>query len=448
VRAVFELLRAERRARWFFLALTQSALGTGAAYVALLLVAYERFESPWAISLVLIADLLPAMLLGPLFGAVADRWSRRWCCVAADLVRAVAFLGIAFVDGFVPTIALAAIAGAGTALFTPASLAGLPSLVAEERRPAAMSLYGAIADVGFTAGPGLAAVILAFAGAEDILILNGFSFAICAAILAMVPFGAIPPDERRAEGIPAPTLFQDAREGLAVVARMSGVRVVIAGSAAALFFGGVFNVGELLFAREELDTTEAGYSILVALFGLGFVGGSLAGSGGGSQALLRRRFLQGGALMGLGFLLSGLAPTLVVALFTFTIAGFGNGMLLVHERVILQEMVPDRLLGRAFGVKDALTAWSFGTAFLAAGAILTVIDSRALIVASGVGGLIVTGFCALALRREALAQQAAQREDALAAVRRSALGGLRGQENGADVVRGGDVERPLLDHLD
>jgi MFS family permease len=448
VRAVIDLLRAERRARWFYLALTQSALGTGAAYVALLLVAYERFESPWAISLVLIADLLPAMLLGPVFGAVADRWSRRWCCVIADVVRGGAFLGIALVDGFIPTITLAAVAGAGTALFTPASLAGLPSLVHEERRPAAMSLYGAIADLGFTAGPGLAALVLAFGGAEDILVVNGISFAICGAILVAIPFGAIPESERPDEGVPAPTLFEDAREGIAVVARMSGVRVVIAGSAAALFFGGAFNVGELLFAKDGLDTTDSGYSILVALFGLGFVCGSLTGSGGGAPGILRRRFLQGCAVMGLGFLLSGLAPTLGVALVTFTLAGFGNGMLLVHERVIVQEMVPDRLLGRAFGVKDALASWAFGTAFLAAGAVLTVIDSRWLIVASGVGALIVTAGSALAFRREALAQQAVQRAEALAAVRRSALGGLGRQENGADVVRGGDMERTLLDHLD
>jgi MFS family permease len=448
VRAVIALLRAERRARWFFVALTQSALGTGAAYVALLLVAFDRFESPWAISLVLIADLLPAMLLGPVFGAVADRWSRRWCCVAADAVRAGAFLGIAVVDGFVPTIALAALAGTGTALFTPASLAGLPSLVHEERRPAAMSLYGAIADLGFTAGPALAALVLAFGAAEDILIVNGISFALCGAILALIPFGEIPEDERRKEGMPAPTLFQDTREGLAVVVRLTGVRVVIAGSAAALFFGGIFNVGELLFAKEDLETTDAGYSILVALFGLGFVGGSLAGSGGGSAELLRRRFLQGCALMGLGFLLSGLAPTLVVALLTFTLAGYGNGLLLVHERVIVQEMVPDRLLGRAFGVKDALASWAFGTAFLAAGGVLTLIDARGLIAAAGVGALIVTAVCALAFRRESLAQQAVTRSEALAAMRRSALGSVRAEENGPDVVRSGDVERTLLDHVD
>jgi MFS family permease len=96
---IFDLLRAERRARWFFLLLAQSVLGTGAGYVALLLIAYDRFESPWAIGLVLLADVLPAMLLGPVFGAAADRWSRRKCMVVADVLRLVAFGGIAAVDG-------------------------------------------------------------------------------------------------------------------------------------------------------------------------------------------------------------------------------------------------------------------------------------------------------------------------------------------------------------
>src|SRR5215213_8068249 len=100
MRAAFELLREERRARAFFAVLTQSSLGTGAAYVALLVVAYDRFRSPWAISLVLLADFLPPMFLGPVLGAAADRWSRKWCAIVADVARAAAFVGIGLVDGF------------------------------------------------------------------------------------------------------------------------------------------------------------------------------------------------------------------------------------------------------------------------------------------------------------------------------------------------------------
>ena len=397
---VVSLLRAERPSRSFFLALAQSALGTGAAYVALLLIAYDRLQSPWAISLVLLADLLPAMLLGPVFGAAADRWSRKWCAVGADVIRAGAFIAIALVDDFAATVGFAVLAGAGTALFTPATLAGLPSLVSKARLPAATSLYGAIADVGFTAGPGIAAAFLIVAGPEDILIVNGLTFAASAVILARLRFGAPAPGARRAQGSTVPSLLREAREGLGVVARMRAIRVVIAGSTAALFFGGIFNVGELPFARDEIGTSDAGYSILVALFGLGFVLGSLAGSSGGSPRLLRRRFLQGVMLMGLGFLLSGLAPTLGVALVGFTLAGFGNGLLLVHERLIVQEDVPDALMGRAFGVKDALASWAFGVAFVAAGYLLTLVSPRELVLAAGVGGLLVCACSALALWRE------------------------------------------------
>ena len=94
------LLRAEPRARLFFGALAQSSLGAGAAYPALLIIAYERFHSPWAISLVLLADFVPSMLLGPVLGAIVDRLPRLLCAAAADVVRACAFVGIALVGSF------------------------------------------------------------------------------------------------------------------------------------------------------------------------------------------------------------------------------------------------------------------------------------------------------------------------------------------------------------
>src|ERR1051325_3680720 len=46
VTAALTLLRRERGARRFLLAHTQSSLGTGAAYVALLVLAFDRFHSP------------------------------------------------------------------------------------------------------------------------------------------------------------------------------------------------------------------------------------------------------------------------------------------------------------------------------------------------------------------------------------------------------------------
>src|SRR3954452_14510664 len=309
MREAIGLLRAEPRARVFFAALAQSSLGTGAAYVGLLVVAYERFHSPWAISLVLLADFVPSMFLGPLFGAIADRWSRRWCVVAADGIRAAAFLGIGLLGGFPATVGLALVAGIGTALFKPAALASLPSLVRHDRSAAATSLYGAITDFGYTAGPAVAAAFLVVLGPKDLLIVNGATFALSSVVLARLPFGEAVVRSRPADA-PLRSLVSDAREGLRSTVGMPAIQMVIVTAAGAMFFGGVFNVAELPFASGELHTSASGYSLLVAVFGLGFVGGSLRGAVGGEAPVLKRRFLDGVLLTGAGGLAAGAAPSL------------------------------------------------------------------------------------------------------------------------------------------
>lgn len=383
MRETIELFAREPRARWFFAAATQSAVGTGAGYVALLLIAYDRWHSPWAITLVLLADLLPAMVLGPVFGAAADRWSRKACMVTADLLRFVAFLGIAFVDSIELTLALALVAGCGTGLFTPAALASLPGLVRPQRLPAATSVYGAIADLGFTVGPAVAAIVLLFGNAEQLTVANGITFGISAIVLARLAFGAAPP----AADATHESLLREARAGLAATRGMPGIRALLGVSAGALFFAGLFNVAELPFAEDVLDSGDVGYSVLATAFGAGFIAGSLTGAKGGSLVLLKTRFRLGVLVLGTGFVAAGLAPTYAAALGAFAVGGMGNGMLIVYERQLIQATVPDRLAGRVFGIKDALSAWAFGLAFVCAGALITLIGVRELLVAAGVGGL-------------------------------------------------------------
>jgi MFS family permease len=383
-------------ARVYYAVLAQSALGNGAAYIALLVVAYDRYESAWAISLVLLADLVPAMLFGPVFGAAADRWSRRKCLIVSDVIRGAAFLGIALVDSFTATVGLALLAGAGTGLFNPASMAAVPSLVKPERLPAATALYGAITDLGFIMGPALAALLLLFGGPEVILYANAVTFALSAIVLTRLRFGAAPTvDDASA---PRPGLLREARDGLAAIAGMAGIRAVIVASGAMLLFAGLFNVAELQYATEELDIGDAGFGALTAIYGLGFVGGSLSGSRGGEAAVLKRRFLGGLALVGAGFIACGIAPDFAVAIPAFALAGVGNGLLLVYERLLIQTTVDDTVMARAFGVRDALSGWAFAAAFLAAGALIEVWGVRTVLIVAGTGSLLVWGVSTIALR--------------------------------------------------
>ena len=386
------LLRGDPSARRFFTAYAQSSLGNGAGYVALVVLAYQRWHSPWAITLVLMADFVPAMVLGPIFGAAADRWSRRGSVIAADLLRAAAFIAVGIAGGIWATVALALLAGVGAGLFTPAVLAGLPSLVSKERLPAATSLYGAITDAGRTLGPALAAVAMLIANAEAVVIANGVTFLLSAAVLATVRFGRAP----RAEADTSPGLLAEAREGVAAVSRMRGVRTLVLSSSGVILFGSMLNVAELLLAR-SLHSGSVGYAVLVAACGAGVVAGSLSGGRGAALSRLRRRYLLGILLIGLG-LVAAVVPSYPLAAVALGLTGFGNGLALVNERLICQTVVPDRFLARTFSVFDTAGSWAFAVAFVAAGAVLSVAGVRTVLVAAGLGSVAIWALAANALR--------------------------------------------------
>ncbi|HEX6458706.1 MAG TPA: MFS transporter [Thermoleophilaceae bacterium] len=398
--AALTLLRGELRARRFFLAHTQSSLGTGAAYVALLVLAYQKFHSPWAVTLILLADFLPATLLGAVLGAAVDRFGRRRCAVIADVLRAAVFIGLGLASSFAAILALALLAGVGTALFKPAILAGLPSMVDEENLPAATSLYGAINDLGHTAGPGLAAAILFLAGAPAVMLVNGVTFAVSALVVRSIDFGAVVTSRAGEERVGRSSLLADAREGLHIALRLRSLRTLMLGSSIAVLAAGMANVGELQLAKVTLDAGNLGFSALVAISSVGIVAGSLVAASGGSSHRLKRRYLLGLVAMACGMVLAGVAPVFAVAVAAFAITGTGNGVAAAHEQILAQRTAPQDALGRVFGIHGTLISAAFGTSFLLGGALASLAGARVLFMVAGAGLLCAWLWSVYALRDE------------------------------------------------
>jgi MFS family permease len=449
------LLRTEPRARVFFGVLAQSSLGTGVAYPALLAIAYSRFHSPWAISLVLLADFVPAMVIGPLLGAVVDRWPRLWCAAVADVLRAAAFVGIAVVASFEATLAFAVLAGVGKALFRPAALAGIPSMVGSGRSAPATALYGAISDFGFLAGgPAIAAGAVALVRPEDLLIANGATFAISAVALARLAVGDSGAHTDEVLDTPR-SLFREARDGLWTILQMPGIRVVIFAFAIGMFFGGIFNVIELPFATDTLGAGVSGYSALIAVYGVGYIVGTLQGAQGGTASRLKRRFLDGLVLTGIGSLAAGASFELALAVGAFALGGYGNGLTVVHQRLLFQSEVASSLQGRVFAVSDALMGWGFAVGFLSAGAMATASSPRTLMLLIGAGEIAIALIAAAALRRQWIASPvgaafAARVEVPGPGLRRSAdaLRHAQTGDQGPHLVDGPNFWLTLLDDID
>src|SRR5579862_144936 len=396
---MFGLLRENRFLRRFFVSFFQSQVGTSAANVALLLLAYHELHSGWAISLVLLGEFLPGIVLSPLFGSLADRLSRRRLTIAADIIRAAAFTALALVDSFVATVGLVLLAGVGTAMFRPAINAALPGMVAPERRSQLVALFYASVNTGLMLGPALTAGMLFFTTPQVVLIANALTFLASAALLGGLDLGPHEGDPVEADIAARSSVWAQTAAGVRAVKETRGLAVLIVVAALVVLTGAMFNVLAPLLATGPLHAGGSGYSVLMALYGTGMVAGSWANARAGSDVgSLRRRWLLGIAMSGVAMVAAALAPSFGGALVAFTIIGLAENLLVGPEMRLVQELVVGRLLGRVFGLKDVLENVAFVSAFLGAGALLAVAGVRIVFVAAGFLTLALAAVSAVSFR--------------------------------------------------
>jgi MFS family permease len=391
------LLRENRLLRRFFISFFQSQVGTSAAYVALLLIAYRELHSGWAIALVLLGEFVPGIVLAPVFGSLADRVPRRRLTISADLLRAASFVALALIHSFAATVALVLLAGVGTSMFRPAINAALPSMVPPERRSQLVALFYGSVNTGLMIGPALTAGMLLFTTPEVVLIANAATFVASAMLLGgldLGPHADDPPDEEAHTSIWAQTAT-----GARAVAETPGVAVLLIVAALVVLTGAMFNVLAPLFATGPLHAGGTGYSILMALYGTGMVAGSWANAhAGGEIASLRRRWIFGIALSGVAMVAAAMAPNFATALAAFTLIGLAENLLVGPEMRLVQELVSERLLGRVFGFKDVLENVAFVSAFLGAGALLALADVRVVFLAAAFLTIALAGVAAVSFK--------------------------------------------------
>jgi MFS family permease len=386
------LWRDERGARAFFAAVALGATGTAAAYVALMLVAYERLGSAWAASAVLLAELLPGMLFGPLVGAWIDRRDRRRCLVAAQVVHAAALAAMIVVPGAPALLALAVLTGFAGDVARPATFALLPTMVREERRMAAVALWGAVRDSGMLIGPALAAGVLLLGGPELLLGAVAVALVAAAATFARVRFVSEP--ERDTGDA---SLVDGVREGLRYVGRDRVLRLLASATGVIVLASGMMNVAEVLLAQEDLEAGGAGFALLVTVFGVGSVLGSLASARSTTLARLKRGYVAGHGVLGLGLLGTALAPTVAWAAAGFFVTGLGTSAAMTHDRGLLQQLVPGHMLSRVHGLVGSIEAWGLAGAALLGGTLATLLGARGVFVVSGCALVLIAALSALVL---------------------------------------------------
>jgi MFS family permease len=365
------LLRRARDFRLVFLATVGSGVGTWLAVVALTVDVYDRTHSGTWVSALLMADFLPAIVIGLTLGPLVDRLDRRLLMIAADVVRLAVFCALPFADGPYGIVALAGVAGFASGFFRPAVRAGVPNLVRGGDLGTANALLESVDRATTALGPLLGGVIVAASGPNVAYWVNAATFLVSAALLARVR-----PERLRSETAISRGHWRDLADGFAFVVGVPALlTVLIAWSLVTLANAGV-NVSEIVLAKETFSSGTVGFAVLYAGFGVGLVAGTMLTPRLLPRAPLAR--LYGGAIlvMAIGVAAAAAAPDVWVAIPCVAFHGVGNGVAVISNVMLVQRGAPDRLRGRAFTVIMSTNFALLGVGMVAAGPLTNEFGAR------------------------------------------------------------------------
>ncbi|MEV4411213.1 dTMP kinase [Catellatospora sp. NPDC049609] len=319
---------------------------------------------------VIAVRLLPALVLGPLAGVMADRWDRRYTMVICDLVRFVLFFTIPTVALYSTdakiTVGWAAVATfiieAITLIWIPAKDAAVPNLIPRARLEAANQLT-LITTYGIT--PVLAAAVLALlnqlyqsleksgvtvAAWADPSSLALYFLAFSRLATALVVFFGIREISGHNGGAKqSDSMLRQFVDGWRFIGTTPMVRGLVLGILGAFAAGGVV-IGTGQFFAFSLGGGDATFAILFAAIFIGLGLGIALGPrliGGLSR---RRWFCLSIMLAGASVALLSLVPHLSLAVIGALLVGSGAGMAFLSGTTLLGGEVDDEVRGRVFAV--------------------------------------------------------------------------------------------------
>ena len=382
------------RFRAFFLAQLVSVVGTWMQTVSQAWLVLQLTDSPFKLGLLGTLQFGPILLLSPIAGVIADRWSRRRLLVAAQAALAgqAWILALLVATGrarYWQIALLALVTGLANTLDAPARQTFVVSLVGRGDLVNAVALSSASFNAARIAGPAVAGLLIARFGVAPAFIVNGLGFAVVlATLLAMRDEGT----GRR----PRASVRRDIAEGIRHVVRSARMRAVLGVLFVVSLCVFYFTIYVPLLARTVLGLGPEGFGFLMAVFGVGAVAGALtlgarANPEPGVGLLLTTAAVACAGLVGLSVARHfwEAAPGLFVT-------GFAGIITVTGCNTALQLGAPDELRGRVM----SLYAWVYGGVFPIGSFLVGAISERygvsAALLFNGILGLGLLGLLALA----------------------------------------------------
>jgi len=339
---------------------TVSQLGNQAFSIALALWVKQATGSATLMGIILMVSSLPAVLLGPIGGTVADRFNRKRIIVFCDLISGFAGLTLAgtmflnpeatnsiVVCLFIVSVVMAVI----STFFNPAISASIPDIVPQEKLSAANALGQFSYQVSVFIGQGLGGVLFRILGAPVLFLIDSLSFLFSAASETFITIPQQQPEKQEDWRESLRQFKTDTISGFHFVWQTHGLRDLVLISAMLNFFLVPIIILLPFYVEDFLRVTEDWYGFLLAAFGLGSILGYLLAGFLPSSGILRSRLMMLFIILQpVGYILMGLFLDPWVALILATTGGLLSGFVMVNLTTLLQITTPGEIRGRVFGL--------------------------------------------------------------------------------------------------
>ncbi|MBM3317057.1 MAG: MFS transporter [Candidatus Eisenbacteria bacterium] len=343
-----------------------SQIGSELHMVATLFWLKHATGSASLMGVIMMLAMLPAVLLGPVAGAAADRYSRRSTIILTDFARGVTVLSLAAILflapqsprlGVVWIVAVAVVNGTLAAFFRPAIAASVPEIVPRERIASANSLAQAAAQVAVFFGQGMGGVLFRLLGAPLLFLINGVSYLVSGASACFIRIPQRLPEKTGTLRATLVSFGVEILAGLRFIRSQRGMLDVILAATLVNFLLAPFSVLMPFYVEDFLHRPPDWFGFLLAAVGAGaLLGYALAGALRLTPRARAWLIVVPLTLIGVSFAALGLTRSSWVALAIMGLIGIETGLINVLLVTILQVTTPTEIRGRVFGVLATLAA--------------------------------------------------------------------------------------------
>lgn len=370
-----------------------SLVGTWMQSVAQAWLVLELTGSPFRLGLVSALQFSPMLLLGFLAGAMSDRLPKRrlilgsQAVMLAQAVTLAALVAQGHVE-FWHVAVLATVYGVANTVDIPARQAFVVELVGKGDLVSAIALNSAMFNGARIVGPAIAGIVIARWGLPLAFLLNALSFvAVIGALLGV-----------RARGLPRPTtgsLGAAIVEGVKYALRTPRIALTLSLVLAVSTFLLNYNVVVPLLARDVLEQEARGFGLLMAMVGIGAVGGALTLAVTGRDRPPVAALVIPAVVLGVATIALAAVAYFWVAAGLLLVMGYSGILFMAGANSTLQLTVPDELRGRVMSLHMLVFAGVAPLGSLLLGGLIEAFGfARGLELAAGAGLVAVLGLAA------------------------------------------------------